>query len=117
MISTSSAAGTTEMTANEAEAPVGAGVFDFADEYDQAEGEYEAGVEGEEIEARMDAGVDGAEDGEQTGFIAAGGEAAGAPGAETGADEVMGPPPVSPSHPPAGAPNGDGHSTRIGVAS
>src|SRR4029077_13801775 len=28
------------------------------------------------------------------------------PASETGADEVMGPPPVSPSHAPPGAPNG-----------
>src|SRR5215831_6242471 len=41
------------------------------------------------------------------------------PAAETGADEIMGPPPVSPSHPPAGAPNGDGdgHTARIGAVS
>jgi multidrug efflux pump subunit AcrB len=41
------------------------------------------------------------------------------PPAETGADEIMGPPPVSPSHPPTGAPNGDenGHTARLGVVS
>ena len=37
----------------------------------------------------------------------------------TGADEIMGPPPVSPSHAPPGAPNGDGdgRSARLGVMS